>query len=72
MRLQNTYRLAASEIVDGKIPGDQKEMMSTSDCYYLGWFFSAAFIIICTAPEADCVQEKLLMKIRSTSIQGTG
>jgi prolyl 4-hydroxylase len=35
-RLQNTYRLAAGEIVDGKIPGDQQEMMSASDCYHLG------------------------------------
>lgn len=36
MRLQNTYRLAPSELVEGKIPGDQKEEMSASDCYYLG------------------------------------
>ncbi|XP_062509259.1 prolyl 4-hydroxylase subunit alpha-1-like isoform X2 [Corticium candelabrum] len=36
MRLQNTYRIVPSEMVDGKIPGDQKEKLSSTDCYYLG------------------------------------
>lgn len=45
MRLQNTYRLAASELVDGRIPGDQKEKLSSADCYYLGVLFSASVLL---------------------------
>ena len=36
MRLQHTYALSAADIVDGQIPGDQKEPMAAADCFYLG------------------------------------
>lgn len=45
MRLQNTYRLMPSALVDGRIPGDQKEKMSASDCYYLGLFSSTIALL---------------------------
>eukprot|EP00118_Oscarella_pearsei_P022728 m.265835 g.265835 ORF g.265835 m.265835 type:complete len:197 (+) comp40493_c2_seq24:122-712(+) len=36
MRLQNTYALSAADIVNGRIPGDQKEPLAAADCFYVG------------------------------------
>ena len=55
MRLQSTYRLEASAIVDGRIPGDQKERMSVSDCYYLGLFVCSDCMCAVVEVDAHCL-----------------